>query len=40
MSRAEALLKAKMETGDYDSKKHVRRDVFDALMTAAPAMKS
>ncbi|MEZ4491057.1 MAG: hypothetical protein R3F51_26095 [Cyanobacteriota/Melainabacteria group bacterium] len=32
MSRAEALLKAKMEAGDYDyAKKHIRRDVFDAL---------
>lgn len=31
MSRAEALLKAKMEAGDFESSKLVRRDVFDAL---------
>ncbi|HMO24411.1 MAG TPA: hypothetical protein PKC98_25900, partial [Candidatus Melainabacteria bacterium] len=31
MSRAEALLKAKMEAGDFESSKLIRRDVFDAL---------
>lgn len=31
MTRAEALLKAKMEAGDFESSKLVRRDVFDAL---------
>ncbi|MBI1270817.1 hypothetical protein GC174_10325 [bacterium] len=31
MTRAEALLKAKMEAGDYDSSKMARREVFDAL---------
>lgn len=31
MSRAEALLKGKMEASDFESSKLVRRDVFDAL---------